>query len=516
MLKHVPGNSCLQNRWRVGSSSPPPPPTLLSRLHPRALHRNFNGGSSRTAVILCVPRVKANSKCKSSKLWISVSERAQSISMDPSEHLYSRFPGTHPELFLRTIFEEPHLAARVKRVVWTKECEANIHSCGDVNNRIIEELEILALPGTDTLIRSLKRLNLDTSCGAKLWGSEEIETFLLFFHNVQEVKIESCQDWEFSSPSQWWNTLAHVACNTELFANLRSVELTGVTGLRYLKNLSTVPSLRNIDLHEVEMFQREAKEFVSGAGINERWWPPTPTESFVENITMKKSDVYGAFLALFVTLFKHLRTFKYEGTRNDMAFRFRDEDEAIVHPRLFDLGDRALPPLLETLDIQGGSPGMFDTATLTTLLPWEGATNLRHLRVGELALDMFFSRGHQSWKPEEFVSRLPDSLETLCLYVKTEQEYRHPATWWGDKEITALLRILYNTARPRLANLKEVSLVGWSPVLGMYPSAFGEIHCGFAAAGIRFVSIPTDWSRHLVPMSYDNVEPDWVFVKIWE
>lgn len=157
---------------------------------------------------------------------------------------------------------------------------------------------------------------------------------------------------------------------------------------------------------------------------------------------------------------------------------------------------------------------MLNAGALTTLLPREEVINLRYLRVGELRLEKFFSKGHQLQRPEEFVLRLPSSLETLYLYINTKQEIRKLAKQQSNKEITTLLRILYATVKPRLVNLKEVSLVGQNSILSIYLYAFTKLYQGFADARICFLLIATNQSYNLTSMQYKNVEPRQVYVNL--
>jgi hypothetical protein len=307
-----------------------------------------------------------------------------------------------------------------------------------------------------------------------------------------------------------WPSPRSGTINSPIFANLKTARIVGPMRIQNVLSLFLIPSLRTLDLKDVEADRNLVEQ-----GVAFEW---ETNDEIVRRIQREGSDLDDLYVHGFhIDMSEMLRLLKSIRSLKTFKLLHVSGAEDVEYFQV------ALPGImhhfnsLTSLSLLVG----LTAADLGMLKPLEDLKHLRFLEYG------FSERSErQITSPEDlrtFLGHLPSQLEELVLNVLNPcgDENRPSA------EFTDTLHSVAPTINTILPALKELVVGGWDPILGLFTcqTQWKAMQLDFAKAGVKLVSRPWTIPRepgydehyNLGLYALDYVEEDWVWVQwIWD
>jgi hypothetical protein len=221
------------------------------------------------------------------------------------ELVYSNFPGRTAALFLRTVAQSPswhNLAKLIKNIEWRMYLLPDREKA---QNEVFETQR-------QAIAQAYRQLghtgSLDVECVTQLRGTPLrqhwfLELFMSFLPNVESLKVYD--SWYWDDHTYWFS---NVAANP---SRLKNVEIDGPLRIQDVHPLLTIPSMRDLTLHQVVVPRREEGKEVPWEHDDHRV-QLDDASSEIESLQLFVSCLSTEILVELIGKFKYLRCFAYE------------------------------------------------------------------------------------------------------------------------------------------------------------------------------------------------------------
>ncbi|EOA83197.1 hypothetical protein ACJQWK_00188 [Exserohilum turcicum] len=438
-------------------------------------------------IIECMPIEAPKDICNFSL----TSRRMHMLALD---HLYNHVLVSCPWPLVRTLLNDPELAARVHQVTWKPDTDEDYSS---QNQKMLSSLLKSFKPV------GLKRWSSKKQEPAVTWRHHEFMNFFLMSTPiVATLVIKDTHGWR---DNVYW--FGGNVSETGKLQHLRSVHIHGPLCMEQTAHLFLLPSLRDITLIDLVQLERRTRDYVE-------WEKTIPLQtvlgphmvSHVQNITLKRASVETQTLAYFTQACKDLKSFAYE---HDVHNDLRNLHSPNLLAKMQTLASALTRnrASLERLSIRGDHQMLLQKHVLQVARLASGMSVLRSLDMGLVTHDDDPERCTPDFVME-LVRLLPPTLEELTIEMDW-QEHWGSKGWEGP---TDMLRYFADIAPEKLQSLRRVAVVDWPPKLGCFPPDFAVLYQCFAEHGVHFASIPANIEGPDPLQMSDCIEPGWVFV----
>ncbi|KAJ4294172.1 hypothetical protein N0V90_007862 [Kalmusia sp. IMI 367209] len=418
-----------------------------------------------------------------------------------------------PDLFLRTICENQHLASQVNTINWDYATEAveefkyrrgilAVKQQFNFEESTYDRLNEKVQQGNVTAERLIQELRLGR---CYLGDLRALNAIFIFTPNLERLEVVETYRWD--DHSYWFRPILDP--EPHAFSRLHSVKVHGPLRLENVVALLTLSSMRNLELRQViEMRREEGRTFD---------WEHSPSfkdlleqrGSNIESFHLLQSFVNFDDLRPVMRAFRALKSFVYEHDENELSVQrhvinYKALAEILSHHRhtLTFLRIVSVPVSSSTILMPYGDPDLL----FRTVQDFPDLTSLE--------LPLFSSK--PEFEPPAW-DMLPPNLTHLVVVDSNSQIFYTGRMSFEPLEVG--LEVL--AARKRqgeLPSLQSVTLKKWHPWYGSVPHNISYFKALLEGVGMQLHSVPAEIGSSVFTMEDIacielQTEPGWIMVE---